>query len=147
MKDHTEAIADLLMGAAYADRYLDGREFDIVRQTLQRATGRGVLSAALEARLRNFDPQAHDVKATVASMTGLSDDDKRHLLELVVTVHDADEVWDLDEDAYLKEVAAALGVDEEAYHDLHVGEVSVEALGGGLMPPPLPPEDPLPSKE
>ena len=91
MKDHTEAIADLLMGAAYSDRYLDGREFDIVRQTLQKATGRGVLSATLEARLRNFDPQAHDVKATVASMTGLSDDDKRHLLELVVTVHDADE--------------------------------------------------------
>jgi len=140
MKDHTEAIADLLMGAAYADRYLDGREFDVVRQTLQKATGRGVLPSPLEARLRHFDPQSHDVKTSVASMTDLSKEDKRHLLELVATVHDADDVWDLDEDAYLKEVASALGVEEEAYQDLSVGEVSVEALGEGLLPPPLPPE-------
>ncbi|MEM1033566.1 MAG: TerB family tellurite resistance protein [Myxococcota bacterium] len=142
MKDHIEAIADLLMGAAYADRYLDGREFDSVRQTLLKATGRGVLPADLEARLRRFDPQSHDPAAVAASMTSTLDPtEKRRVLELIAAVHDADEVWDLDEDAYLRRVAGALGLEPSDYGDLSVGEVSVEAWGEGLLPPPLPPEE------
>ena len=60
------------------------------------------------------------------------------MLEIIPNVHDSDELWDLDEDAYLRAVAAELGMAEDSYADLTVQELDIGEIGAVLLPPPLP---------
>ena len=148
--DRHALIADLLMGAAHADQHLDGRELTKVKDLLCKATSNALLPKELEDRLDAFSPADLDVAATVAALDFEGEEDKRHLLELITAVHDSDEVWDLDEDAYLREVALALGLDPDDYADLTVAELEIGDIGAALLPPPLPDEGgpkppPLPS--
>ncbi|HHH29532.1 MAG TPA: hypothetical protein ENK57_14455 [Polyangiaceae bacterium] len=149
-EDRHALVADLLMGAAHADQHLDGRELKKVEELLCKATKMPLLPE-LKDRLAGFDPAALDIAATVAGLHFESEGDKRHLLELIAAVHDSDEVWDLDEDAYLREVAGALGLDVDDYADLTVAELEIGDIGAALLPPPLPDEEggpkppPLPS--
>ncbi len=129
-----ELIADLLMGAALADKHLDGRELDKVRSLLCEATGKKKLSAALEQRLASFKADALDVQARCDKLKLKTNDEKRKLLELIAAVHDSDDLWDLDEDAYLRQVATALRLPEEKWQDLAVQFISIEAIGEALLP-------------
>lgn len=138
MKDRVELIADLLMGAAYADRHLEQRELEKVKKLLAELTGKSALSAQLEDRLSRFEPNKLDVRLTVDELDLKSDLEKRKLLELITAVHDADEIWDFDEDLYLRGVAAALGVPDADISDLTVGELQIDVIGEALLPPPLP---------
>ncbi len=138
MRERVELIADLLMGAAYADKLLEQRELDKVKKLLLELTGKPALAPGLEARLQHFEPSKLDVRLTVEEIGLKSDLEKRRLLELITAVHDADEVWDFDEDLYLRGVAAALGVPDAAISDLAVEELHIEAIGEALLPPPLP---------
>jgi hypothetical protein len=140
--DRHALVADLLMGAAHADQHLDGRELAKVKELLCKATGSVTLPSELEERLDAFEPDRLDVEGTVERLAFESDDDKRHLLELISVVHDSDEVWDLDEDAYLRSVASALGLGHDDYADLTVAELEIEDIGAALLPPPLPEHDP-----
>jgi hypothetical protein len=78
------------------------------------------------------------VKAAVAGAGFEGDDDKLKILELIVAVHDSDEVWDLHEDEYLRSVAEAMGLPKEKYKDMTL-DFSIEEAGTVLKPPPLPP--------
>jgi uncharacterized membrane protein YebE (DUF533 family) len=138
MTERNELIADLLMGAALADRHLEGSELDTVKRLLCEAMSVMKLPARLERRIKQFDPRKLDVFATVDALGLDSDHDKRKLLELVAAVHESDQMWDFDEDAYLRKLANALRLPPEAYADLTVEVLSVEAIGKVLMPPPLP---------
>jgi hypothetical protein len=138
MSDRHECIADLLMGAAYADKQLDGCELAKVKKLLGELMGKAALPAELDARLTNFEPSKLDVTGTVAALGLSTDDEKQKLVELVSAVHDADDVWDFDEDLYLRGVAAALGLSEEAYTHLTVGDIEMDVIGAALLPPPLP---------
>lgn len=140
MKTRHDLVADLLMGAALADGHLDGREAEAVRAILCEALRMKRLPARMEKALGEFDPSAFDAKATAAQLGLTTAKERRNLLELIARVHDADDTLDLAEDAYLREVGDALGLDEEAYADLAVGELTIEELGDKLMPgpPPLP---------
>lgn len=138
MKRRPDKVADLLMGAALADRHLDGRELATVKRLLCRAMGRRELPDWLEWRLDDFTPEHLDVAEAVRKLGLDSRDAKRKLLELVAAVHESDETWDLSEDAYLHEVAAALGLARADYADLTVGELEIESIGRVVIPPPLP---------
>jgi uncharacterized tellurite resistance protein B-like protein len=148
MATRHELLADLLMAAAFADRRLEGREVGAVRAALRRATGEPALPAALEARIDGFRPAAFDLASTVAGLTLDDSASKRQLLELIAAVHEADDVTDLDEDAYLRAVAEALGVPVADYADLVIDELAVESIRGAWAelsgasprrrPPPLP---------
>lgn len=131
-------VAQVLMGAAYADAEVEGREHETVTALLELATGRKLLPLEIGRVIRDFDPVTFDVEATVAALDLDREEDKRHLLELVAAVHDADEVLDLAEDAYLRRLAELLGLPAEAYADLVVGEIRIESAGQALIPPPLP---------
>lgn len=137
MSDRFENIANLLMGAAYADDDLDGRELETVRKLLTEAIGDGELPHDLEAKLHLFDPEEHDVKATVDAIDLPNDDMKMKLLELIVAVHDSDEVLDVGEDEYVIEVAEAMGLPKSKYAKMTLDVELVEA-GKVLAPPPLP---------
>ncbi|MBM4357866.1 MAG: TerB family tellurite resistance protein [Deltaproteobacteria bacterium] len=128
-----ERIADLLMGAAYADRTLDGPELDKVKQLLRDMSRNSQLSAALEKRLERFRPGKQNVAEVCAGLGLTTDEQKRHILELVAKVQDADEVWDLDEDHYLRRVAKAIGASDALLEGLAVEEFRIEAVSASLL--------------
>jgi uncharacterized tellurite resistance protein B-like protein len=132
------------MGAAFADRRLDGREVAAVKKLLAQAMNASTIPPAMEEHIKNFDPRTFNPAQTVAELEIGGDEEKRKLIELIAAVNDADEELDLDEDAYLKTVAKALGLPEDSYQDLSLEILSVEtvkAAGEALLaPPPAPPK-------
>jgi uncharacterized tellurite resistance protein B-like protein len=141
MSEQNELIADLLMGAALADKHLDGRELDAVKELLAEAMGVEQVPMAMLQRLDGFDADKFDLKKTAGALE-LDDAEKRNLLELVAAVHEADDAWDFDEDDYLKQLGLALGMAEEAFSDLTLQDLVIEDVGKKLLkPPPLPKKD------
>ncbi|MCY1013344.1 TerB family tellurite resistance protein [Nannocystis pusilla] len=125
MKQHIEQITQLLLGAAYADKRLAGAEITRIRSLLSTLLGGAEVPDALLRLINTFSPAAFNVQQVAAGLDGLSQEDKRKLLELVASVNDADEELDLAEDIYLRTVAAALGLPQEEFSDL-----TLEILGG-----------------
>ena len=139
--DRSQALCDLLLGAAFADDHLDDREAERVQELLAYML-EGKVPAELEARIDEFDPAGFDLAKTVAAFKGDSAEDRAHLLSLIAAVNDADDVTDLAEDEYLQKVAEALGLPMSALAGLTV-KVEVEEMKTrykkATMPPPLPP--------
>lgn len=125
MKQHIESITQLLLGAAYADKRLAGAEITRIRSLLSTLLGGGEVPDALLRLINTFSPAAFNVQQVATGLDGLSQEEKRKLLELVASVNDADEELDLAEDIYLRTVAAALGLQQEEFSDL-----TLEILGG-----------------
>ena len=115
-----EPLTDLLLGAAYADKRIEGRELDRIRAILSKILGTDTLPEAYEARLRAFNPAKFDPKAAAAPYADRSAADKRKLLELIASVSDADGELDLAESDYLVAVAQGLGMKEAEYEDLTI---------------------------
>jgi uncharacterized tellurite resistance protein B-like protein len=127
-----ELFADLLMGAALADGHLDGRERQRVRALMCELLGHAELSASLEARLDGFSHDQLDVRAVCDELALETIEERRKLLEVVVAVHESDEVWDYDEDAFVRELASALGVPDSELAGLAAEDVSLHELGEAL---------------
>jgi uncharacterized tellurite resistance protein B-like protein len=142
MNEHVETITNLLLGAAYADDRLEGDEIKAIHDILCKLLGAEELPESFNEQISGFDNAAFDVQAESAQLMMLSEDDKRKVLEMISTVHDADEELDLAEDEYLKNVAYGMGLDESSYGDLSLEIVEVEELAGALAPPPPPPPPP-----
>jgi uncharacterized tellurite resistance protein B-like protein len=139
--DRTLAICDLLLGAAHADSYFHAREQARVRQLLSELHGSS-LPAEVETRIAGFAPAGFDVARAAAPFRGDPIEERRKLLHLVAAIHDADEELDLDEDQYLRALAAALEVPKEDLDGLVV-EFEVEELRDSYtrlkrQPPPIP---------
>ena len=138
MTKRVDLIADLLMGAAHADRELDGKELETVKKLLQKVIKRSRLPDWLQWRVEDFKPAHLDIPEAVGKLGLKTDDEKHKLLEMIVAVHESDDTWDLDEDAYLRQVAAALGLEGDAYDDITVAELEIESIAKLVVPPPLP---------
>jgi uncharacterized tellurite resistance protein B-like protein len=142
MSNRHELIADLLMGAAYADKRLDGRELEAVKKLLADLMDVEVIPGELAQRLESFDPKSFDASGTARALEIQDDDEKVHLIELIATVTEADEEIDLDENDYLEGVAQALDMPRNTYSDMAIEVMSVEDLktkGAKLIkPPPIP---------
>ncbi|MCX4243896.1 tellurite resistance TerB family protein [Paraliomyxa miuraensis] len=113
MLEHIDTFTDLLLGAAYADKRLEGRELESIRALLERVIGKSPLPAAQEARIKAFNPAKHDPKAAAATLAFLSHEDKRNVVDLIATVTEVDDEIDLAEDDYLRRVAQGLGMSDE----------------------------------
>jgi len=143
MTNRNELIADLLMGAAYADRKLDGRELEAVKKLMADLLGVDSLPDDIAKRLEEFEPKVFDPAATAKALEIQGDDEKIKLVELIATVTEADEEIDLDENEYLEKVAQALQMPRNSYSDLTFEVMSVEDIktaGAKLLstPPPIP---------
>jgi len=123
--ERTSLITDLLLGAAHADGNLDGRETAKVKELIRKLSTDEETIARADARIEAFSPASFDVKSAAQSFASDPDEQKLHLLELVVQVHDADGELDLDEDSYLKDLGGALGLPDDAVGGLGL-EYSVE---------------------
>ena len=76
MSTRNELIADLLMGAAFADSRLDGREYAAVKKLLAEVVGEETLPDEMEARLKEFDPKTFDPDAVAKGLELEGDDEK-----------------------------------------------------------------------
>jgi tellurite resistance protein len=95
-------------------------------------TGHDELSAALEARVESFARETLDVRAVCEELALATIEERRKLLEVVVAVHESDEVWDYDEDAFVRELASALGIPDSELAGLAAEDVSLHELGEAL---------------
>jgi uncharacterized tellurite resistance protein B-like protein len=118
MKEHIDTITDLLLGAAYADKRLEGEELVSITKKLCKLLGTDELPATQKARLKSFNPAKFDAKQAAESLSGETTEHKRKILELIASVNESDDVIDFDEDAYLRKVAAGLGMSEDEVSDL-----------------------------
>ena len=131
MKQHIETITRLLLGAAYADKRLEGAEISRIEAILRQVLG-GEPPPELLAALRSFNPAAFKVDSAAATLQGLELADKRKLLDLIASVNEADDVLDLAEDAYLRHVAIGMGVAEAEIADLTLEVLEDKAMFGLL---------------
>jgi uncharacterized tellurite resistance protein B-like protein len=118
MKDRITLVADILMAAAHADAQLHGEERNAVRRLLRQVLGGEALPMDLDFRVDEFNPETFDLGEAAAAFVADPPEVRRRLLELVSAVHAADEEFDLSEDAFVRQLGAALGLPEESYKDL-----------------------------
>ncbi len=126
-------IADILMGAAYADGVHQLAEAAAIRRVLAAEVG-GAVPEAVSARLDAFDIGAFRLEDSCAKLEMGSSERRRRLLQLVAQVTESDEVHDFDETDYILQVARCIGAGREEYEGLTV-DVGFE---GSDQPPPVP---------
>jgi uncharacterized tellurite resistance protein B-like protein len=131
MKDHILTITDLLLGAAYADKRLEGKETDQIRSLLAKLHGNAAVPAAVTARFKEFSPAAFDVTAAGAKLAGLGND-RRKVLEMIAAVSESDQEIDLSEDRYLRQAAESMGLAAKDFRDLVVDFQEIDDLEGIL---------------
>ena len=138
-------IADVLLGAAYADGALDAAELLEARRILADLHHGTELPAEVERHITSFDPSKFDLASAAAAFKNDSPQRKRRLLEMVATMREADGEFDFAEDDYLCALGDAIGVPREDFADLS-SSIEIELLREDFValtgPPPPPP--PLP---
>lgn len=132
MKAHIDTITDLLLGAAYADKRLQGDELQSISAMLCKLLGTAALPQAQTDRIGAFNPAKFDVKAAAGRLRFESAENKRKLLELVASVSESDDEIDMAEDAYLRKVAAGLGLSDADIKDLTIEVLEDDEIGGLL---------------
>lgn len=129
-------VADILMGAAYADGTLEGAEAEAVNRVLRELFDGKDLPEEIVARVDAFNPKEFDLQTACEELNVETAEDRRMLLNLVSTITESNESHDLDESAYIRRVGACLGASSSEYDDLTVEIISVS--GARRPPPPLP---------
>lgn len=132
-----ETIAELLMGAAYADGTLDGSEMKEVVKLLAELleTDPETLPESVLTKLSVFEAEDFDLDAACKSLALPESKDRRSLLALLSKISDADDIHDLEEGDYIRRVAELIGASEDECKGLAVEVVQVRAID---EPPPTP---------
>ncbi len=129
-------IADLMMGAAHADGRYESKEADAIRDVLRDLVQDDVLPHDLYSYLDGFEPEGFDLEACCVALKLDSAPKRRFMLKLLARITETDDIHDLEETAYIKQVARLIGAGPEEYADL-----TVEFSSGqdeGSTPPPVP---------
>jgi uncharacterized tellurite resistance protein B-like protein len=132
IKPHIETITDLLLGAAYADKRLEGHELEEITRLCCKVLGEETLPAALQARFKEFNPAKFDLGAAAGALSDLSNDDKLKVLDLVASVNESDDELDLAEDAYLRKVGNAMGLSDDDMEHMTIEILDEDELEGLL---------------
>jgi lipopolysaccharide/colanic/teichoic acid biosynthesis glycosyltransferase len=114
------ALTDLLLAAARADGDLCRRELRAIRRILARLSGTEDVPDWLETHIAGFDLRHFDFGATTARLRELHAEQRRHVMELVREVCDADNAFGLEEERYLIGLVFALSLDHSEVSDLVV---------------------------
>ena len=128
LKEHIDTITDLMLGAAYADKRLEGKELDAIRNMLCKLLGVDELPEAQAKRIKSFNPAKHNPVTAAKSLGELTEDEQTKVLDLIASVNDADDVIDMDEDAYLRKVAEGLGVTGDRLDSLTIEIIEEDDL-------------------
>lgn len=106
-------VAELMLGAAHADGDYAGVEIVAIGEQLKGFVEAGELPGYVRRRIRIFDPEAFDPEKACAALTFHDDHDKFGLLNLIATVTGADQVLHPTEEAYIRSVATAIGLNPD----------------------------------
>jgi uncharacterized tellurite resistance protein B-like protein len=121
MRDRIQAVARILLAAAHADQHVEASELDKIREiltTLWAEGGKDPVPAKVFADLDTFDAAKADLNELAKPFKNASAKDKRRILELTVSVHDADGELDYAEDTFVGRLGLALGLTVEQFNDL-----------------------------
>lgn len=118
--DVEAAILEVLLAAAHADGAMCGREQRTVKRIMLRLVGGFDLPPALERRIDAFDPDEFDALEAAELLLEISPGERRHVLELVREVCDANNAFDLAEEKFLLALTHALELSPEDIADLVV---------------------------
>jgi exopolysaccharide biosynthesis polyprenyl glycosylphosphotransferase len=113
-------ILEVLLAAAHADGVMCGREQRTVQRIMLRLTGGYDLPPALARRIATFDPAEFDAQEAAELLLEISPPQRRHVLELVREVCDANNAFDLEEERFLLGLTRALELSPEDIADLVV---------------------------
>lgn len=118
VRDRIGVIADIFLGAMYADRRFADSEKAAVRRLLCDLIVRPELPPELEQRIATFDPARFDLAAAARDFASDPPMNRRRLLELVAQLCMCDGELDLEEDEYLHALARALEMRPSEYEDI-----------------------------
>jgi lipopolysaccharide/colanic/teichoic acid biosynthesis glycosyltransferase len=118
------SLTDILLAAAKADGTACQRELRALRRILKRVTESDVLPDWVEAHIADFQPDKFELEAAVAPLRELPREQRRHIVELVREVCDADNAFDLEEERYLLGLVCVLSLSREDVSDLVVHSAS-----------------------
>jgi putative colanic acid biosynthesis UDP-glucose lipid carrier transferase len=114
------AVADALLAAAQADGEICKREMRAVRRVLCRLLEKDTLPEWLEQHIVAFDPADFDLSQATALLRELPPEQRRHVIELVREICDANNAFDLEEERYLLGLVLAISLGREDVADLVV---------------------------
>ena len=111
------AVLDILLAAAHADGEMCAREARSIRQIMAR-----LLAADcpewVEERIRTFDVAGFSLDRAIEELRGFLPEHRRHVVEAVREVCDANHAYDIEEERYLLGVVLALSLTREDADDL-----------------------------
>ena len=114
------AITDALLAAAQADGEVCKREMRALRRVLCRLLERESLPDWLEQHVESFDPSDFDLSRATTILRELPPEQRRHVIELVREICDANNAFDLEEERYLLGLVLAISLGREDVADLVV---------------------------
>jgi putative colanic acid biosynthesis UDP-glucose lipid carrier transferase len=112
------ALADTLLAAAQADGEICRRERVAIRKILVALLEEESLPSWLEAHIEAFVPENFDLAAATRELRTLRPEQRRHIVELVRKVCDANNAFDLAEEQYMLGLVLALSLGREDVADL-----------------------------
>jgi putative colanic acid biosynthesis UDP-glucose lipid carrier transferase len=118
--EYVRALADALLAAAHADGDACPREVRAIRRLLARLLSVHELPGWLDRHILDFDPSGFDLAAAVEVLHRLGPSERRHVVELVRQVCDADNAFDLEEERYMVALVLSLSLSREDVADLVV---------------------------
>lgn len=114
------AIADVLLAAAHSDGKACARELRTVQRLMATVAGTGAPPSWLDESIRAFDPSRFDLATVTQRLRELPAVQRRHVIELVRAVCDANNAFDLEEENFLIRLALSLSLSQEDSGDLVV---------------------------
>ena len=127
-------LAELLLGAAYADGDYDGHEAEAIGGILRAQVRDGELPEEVTGHLASFDIDTFSVDTAAQGMGLEGAEQRRAVLQLISEVTHADDVLDHDESEFIRVVGRALGAAPEEYEDFTFDLVTIQVTS----PPPIP---------
>jgi uncharacterized tellurite resistance protein B-like protein len=132
--EELKRIADVLLGAAYADGLHQLEEASAIRRVLSGLVGEDELPTALAQHIEAFDISSFKLERSCDGLDVDTPEKRRRLLQLIAQVTECDDVHDFDESDYIVRFARCIGAKPEEYKGLTV-DLQYD------NPPPVPEDD------
>ena len=118
------AIVDLLLAAAHADGELCRREVRAIRRLTTQLLHVSTAPDWIERRIENFDPKSFVLTSATHRLSSLPAEQKRYVLDVTRRVCDANDAYDLEEEAFMSTLVLALKCPSEDSDDLIITQAT-----------------------
>jgi putative colanic acid biosysnthesis UDP-glucose lipid carrier transferase len=117
-RDLILAVMGVLLAAAAADGEICRREQRMLQRLLSELFDDRIVPAWLDREIKDFDPAKFDIEASCRLLRDIPREQRRHVLESVRAMCDANNAFDLEEERFLIGLVFALAMDQEDGADL-----------------------------